>query len=187
MISNTYTYTTDCGSLYSRVLGPSFHRLAPVLAQLHSGGEQRLHGVLRVRVGSRPLVRVLMWLTRRPQSCVAANCNIWIVPRRGSERWQRQMGNLPMTSLQDFGGEHEIIERFGPLAIHLHCWIVKGSLWLRSRRTTLFGLTLPALLGLQVVARERPIAAQRLRCDVRLRSSLLGCLLHYCGTLELEH
>lgn len=187
MISNTYTYTTDCGSLYSRALGPSFHRLAPVLAQLHGGGEQRLHGMLRVRVGSGPLVRLLMWLARRPQASAASRCCIRIVPMHGSERWQRQMGNLPMASLQNVGGEHEIIEHFGPLAIHLHCWVVKGSLWLRSRRTSLFGLTLPALLGLHVVARERPIAAQRLRCDVRVRSPLLGCLLHYCGTLELEH
>ena len=187
MISNTCIRTTDYASPYSRALGPLFHRLAPVLAQLHGGGERRLQGVLRVHVGSKPSVRLLMWLVRRPQANAAASCDIQLVPTHGGERWQRQIGSCPMTSFQEFGGEHEIIERFGPLAIHLHCWVAKGSLWLRSHRTTLFGLTLPALLGLHVVAHERPLTARRLRCDVRLRSPLLGCLLHYCGILELEH
>ncbi|HEX9627747.1 MAG TPA: DUF4166 domain-containing protein, partial [Acidiferrobacterales bacterium] len=57
-------------------------------------------------------------------------------------------------------------------------------LWPRSGATTLFGLRLPALLGLQIVARERAIDADSLYCDMRLRSPLLGCLLQYCGTLR---
>jgi len=91
-----------------------------------------------------------------------------------------------MVSTQKFGGDREIIEAVGPLAIHLCCEVVNGSLWLRSHHTTLLGLKLPALFAIQVVARERPIDARSYRCDVRLRSPLFGCLLQYCGTLHLD-
>jgi hypothetical protein len=172
--------------LYAQALGPLFHRLAPVLARLHGPGERRLTGTLRVRVGKRPLVRLLLKLARMPQANEGARCHVLLTTRDGIERWERQIGDQRMVSHQILGGEREIIERVGPLAIRLRTAVRKGGLWQRSFGTTALGLPLPAIFGMQIVARERPIDARTLYCDVRLRSPLLGCLLQYSGTLRLD-
>ncbi|HEX9810776.1 MAG TPA: DUF4166 domain-containing protein [Burkholderiales bacterium] len=174
-------------SLYARALGPLFHRLAPVLTRLHGTGERRLHGTLKVRVGARPHVRLMMSIARMPRSSEAVESEVALGAHRNGELWWRRVGDLEMVSVQLPGGDKEIIERIGPLAIHLFTEVRKGNLWQRSRYTTLFGIPLPATLGMQIVACERAIDAKSFFFDVRLRTPLLGCLLQYRGTLRFEN
>jgi hypothetical protein len=174
-------------SLYARALGPLFHRLAPVLTRLHGTGPRRLRGTLNVRVGRRPLVRLLMLLAGMPRAGEAVESEIILRSYRNGERWQRRIGDREMVSVQLPGGDKEIIEGIGPLAIHLFTAVRRGNLWQRARYTTLFGIPLPALLGMQIVACERAIDADSFRFDVRLRTPLLGCLLQYRGTLRFEN
>lgn len=172
--------------LYAQVLGPWFHRLAPVLAWVHEAGERRLSGRLRVRVGRRPLVKALLWAARMPVSGDDVPTMIRLSPRGNAERWARRIGTRHMVSMQRYGGAGVVVEQIGPLAIHLSTRVLHKQLHQRSFRTTLFGMRLPALLGLQVVARECAVDERSFRFDVRLRSPLLGCLLHYRGVLRLE-
>lgn len=173
-------------SLYALSLGPVFHRLAPVLARLHDQGIRQLRGTLKVRRGRRALARLFMCLARMPKpNPTGAPCEVHLRPDGASERWTRRIDDRTLLSHQVRGHDGHIVERLGALAIHLHTQVIRGSLWQRSRFTTLFGVRLPALLGLQIVARERAIDADSFYCDVRLRSPLLGCLLHYRGVLHL--
>ena len=174
-------------SLYARALGPLFHRLAPVLTRLHGTGARCLRGTLKVRVGTRPLARLMMAVARMPRSSDATETEVILKTHRTGERWQRRVGDRDMVSVQLPGGEKEIIECIGPLAIHLTTDIRNGNLWQRSRHTTLFGVPLPGILGMQIVACERAIDAQSFFFDVRLRTPLLGCLLQYRGTLRFEN
>lgn len=173
-------------SLYAQALGPLFHRLAPVLARLHGTGERRLIGVLRVRPARRLLVRIFLWLARMPRIDDRVPCHVFLTEGDGSERWERLIGDQRMVSYQRQGNGREIIERVGLLSIRIESRIRDGSLWQRSCGTTIFGFPLPSLLGIQIVARERPINTRALHCDVRLRSPLLGCLLQYSGTLRFK-
>ena len=172
--------------LYAQALGPVFHRLAPILAQLHGTGDRRLIGTLRVRPGRRWLVRALLWLARMPRVDDKVPCCVFLTARGGVERWERFIGDQRMVSYQRHGGDRKIIERVGPVSICLQTRIQSGSLWQRSCGTTVFGIPLPRLLGIQIVARERPIDARAIHCDVRLRSPLLGCVLQYSGTLRFK-
>lgn len=174
-------------SIYAQVLGSDFHQLAPVLLRLHGNGERDLQGMLKVRVGSHPIVRFLMWLARMPKANEAgATCEVMITADTKGERWQRQIGEQPMVSRQRVSGQNLIVERVGALAITLKTKAVKGNVWQRSCAAAWFGLPLPAILGLQSVACERAIDKNTFYCDVRLRSPLLGCLLHYSGRLQFN-
>ncbi|HEX9627169.1 MAG TPA: DUF4166 domain-containing protein, partial [Acidiferrobacterales bacterium] len=131
MTAGANSATPAAGSpapLYARALGPQFHRLAPALARLHGAGERRLLGTLRVRVGSRPWVRLLMRIARMPQANEAGTaCAVTLIGLGDGERWQRRVGSRPMVSRQTPGGEREVVERIGPLAIRLRNRIANGG------------------------------------------------------------
>ncbi len=185
-LSTGSSLATKRASLYMQALGPLFHRLSPVLARLHGVGERRLMGTLRVRTSSRPFVQWLLWLARMPGAQNRAPSRVLLTPYGDNECWERRIGNQRLISHQILGRDQEIIERVGPLAVHLRTVVQKGGVTQRSRRTRMFGLALPSLLGLQIVARERAIDAYTFRCAVHVRSPLLGCLLRYDGALRFE-
>lgn len=172
-------------SLYQRSLGSAYDALAPVLKRLHAEGERRLYGTLSVRRGSRAIVRALLWLARLPRPQQLVPCDVLLQPHRKGERWKRWIGGREMVSTQEPGRPAVIIERFGPLGIHLATRVRRGSLWQRSCATTFLGVRLPAILGMQVVARETPVDGDSFYCDMRLRSPLFGSMLQYSGTLRL--
>jgi hypothetical protein len=186
-------------SIYAQTLGPSFTALAPVLKRLHGPGLRRLSGDLRLRAGSHPLARSLLWLAGLPGTQATAACELCLVPHRQCECWQRYFGrwkfitrqraaisNLLNAGALGTGADGEILERFGPLTVHL-CLRVKGqSLWVRSSSTSLFGVGIPASLGIKVVACERPIDEESFYCDIQIRLPWLGRLLRYRGTLRFQ-
>ena len=173
-------------SLYQRVLGPAFHRLAPALTRLHGSGIRHLRGTLTIRIGANPFVRFLMRWVPVPRASRNAPCTVALIPAYGGERWQRQIGRRHMVTRQVSKRENVIAEHIGPLTVYLFTEVYRGGLRQRALATALFGIPLPKLFALQVSAFERALSAEAFYCDVRVRSPLLGALLHYRGSLRFE-
>src|SRR5262252_2604710 len=108
-------------SPYAQVLGPQLQHLAPILDRLHSEGDRRLSGTLRVRGATAVAARFLLWLARIP--CLtpqaACACSVAIVPCGGGEAWQRRFGDQTLLSRQDARNGNVIVERVGWFSLHL--------------------------------------------------------------------
>ena len=175
-------------SPYTQVLGQQLQQLAPVLARLHSQGHRRLTGTLHVRGATTISARVLLWLARIPRLTpqAACACSVAIVPCGGGEAWQRRFGDQTLLSRQDARNGNVIVERVGWFSLHLQLRVRRDQLWIRSSKAKLYGIRLPAILGIRVAAQERAICPDSFRCNVRVCSPLFGLLLSYAGVLRLE-
>jgi hypothetical protein len=173
--------------------------LAPVLKRLHGSSESRnLAGVLRIKIGKRPLTRLLLWLCCLPRVEAATPTRLQVVPSKNGERWQRYFGHKKFFTYQHYefldatngskhpAGEAEILERFGPVTIHLQICVRGGSLRVRSTATRLLGITLPSCFSVGVVAHEKPINENSFYSDIRLSMPRIGRLLRYSGTLSFQ-
>jgi hypothetical protein len=184
-------------SIYEQTLGPSFTALAPVLKRLHGPGIRRLSGDFRLRAGPHPLAPPLLWLSGLPGTQAKAACQLCLVPNQQGECWQRYFGRWKFITRQRpalsnsanaeaQATRREILERFGPFTVHLRLQVKGQSLWIRSRSTSLFGMAVPASLGIKVVAYERPIDEHSFYCDIQIRLPWVGRLLRYRGTLRFQ-
>jgi hypothetical protein len=186
-------------SIYEQTLGPSFTALAPVLKRLHGSGIRRWSGDLRLRAGPHPLVRPLLWLAGLPGTQTTAACELCVISHKQGECWRRYFGrwkfitrqravvsSLARAGAPGTGNSGEILERFGPFTVHLRLKVKGQSLWVRSSATSLFGISVPASLGIKVVACERPIDENSFYCDIQIRLPGLGRLLRYRGTLRFQ-
>lgn len=186
-------------SIYAQALGLDFAALAPVLKRMHGTEQRQLSGLLRIRTGKHPLVGLLLWLSRLPRAQAAVPTQLWMVPCKQGERWLRYFGRWKFFTYQRnwFSGAtmHEgastmsrvdVLERFGPITLHLRPCVKGQSLSIRSTATFLFGMKLPQRLGIRVVAHERPIDESTLYCDIQLFLPCLGKLLQYQGRLSFQ-
>jgi hypothetical protein len=156
------------------------------LQRLHGGGERLVTGHLRVRWNSRPLPHALTRLSPfgLPRPDPAAACRVTMTPVGDAERWRRVIGERVVPSRLALKQPGRVLEHAGPTTIELDSWVDEdGRLWQTSRRVSVFGVPVP---DLHVTGSERAIDAQRLFCDVRVRSSLWGRLLRYDGILTVH-
>src|SRR5262245_66294756 len=102
----------DRASLYMRVLGPQAACLAPVLSRLHSSGERRLSGILKVRIAAGPITRLLLRLARMPQPGESVACRARIVPFQGGEEWRRCFDGHMRESRENADGRGLILVSF---------------------------------------------------------------------------
>src|SRR5258708_26833816 len=186
-------------SIYEQTLGLAFSALAPVLQRLHGSGIRRLSGDLCLRAGSHPLARPLLWMAGLPCTQATAACELCLVPHKQGECWRRYFGrwkfitrqraacsNPASDGGQGTGAGREILERFGPFTVHLRLRVKGQSLWVRSSATSLFGIAVPASLGIKVMACERSIDENSFYCDIQIRLPWLGRLLRYQGMLRFQ-
>jgi hypothetical protein len=189
----------NTSSIYEQTLGSSFTALAPVLKHLHGSGMRRLSGNFSLSAGPHPLVRPLLWLAGLPGTQATAACALCLVPHEKGEYWRRYFGRWKFITrqrvalsspanarTQGTSNGREILERFGPFTVHLRLRVKRQGLWVRSSSTSLFGIALPASLGIGVVACERPIDEDSFYCDIQIRLPWLGRLLRYRGALRFQ-
>lgn len=200
VISAEWHFEMNTTSIYAQALGSGFTALAPVLKRLHGTEQRRLAGILQIRTAKHPLAGFLLWLCRLPRVQAASPTQLWVVPCKDGERWLRYFGHRQFFTFQRNQGSNaarsegapatsraELLERFGPITLHLRLCVKGQSLTVRSRATRLFGMKLPQWLGIRVVAHERPIDESTLYCDIRLFLPWLGGLLQYKGTLSFQN
>jgi hypothetical protein len=194
-------------SVYQRVLGDDFARLAPELRDYFSappdGSVGRGHGVFEV-AGSRrsflaPVFALLAW--RRilfPEFGTDVPFTVTNIPGPGGGLSSRREFHFPGRErvMQDTmhvvdGRLHDFLGRRGGLEVRLGVTVeTDGSLrmasdaaWLHLRALR---LPLPALLSARVLLRESR-ADGRQRVDVRMRHPLFGEIFRYAGTFDYAY
>lgn len=170
-------------SLYESVLGADFGRLLPALQRLHSGSGVEVSGALRVRWSTKSLLRVPLLALLLPRPAVAAPCRVSMQAQRGSEQWHRTIGGRRLSSRMSCAESGVIVERLGPLKLHLQTWVTRaGHLRQASRSVSLFGVRLGVM---HVFALERAIGERDFAIDVRIVLRGVGDVLRYGGKLRV--
>jgi len=193
-------------SVYQRVLGGDFERLAPELRAYFSAPPAnsvgRGHGVYEVAGSIRrwlaPLFAFLAW--RRilfPELGRDVPFTVTNIPGPGDGLSSRREFHFPARDrvMQDTmhvvdGRLHDFLGRRGGLEVRLGLTVTDGSLRMLSDRAWLhlrgLRLPLPALLSARVVLDERWVDGHQ-RVDVRMRHPLLGEIFRYTGTFDYHY
>jgi hypothetical protein len=179
------------GTLYSRLLGPSWLQLAEPIRFAHTTHwTVRAHGRLRIEHGRTHLARFLARLLRLPRATEAAETRLVITPRGDGEHWLRTFDDRCLATLQYEAGGGELAERFGVLEFRFRLEASERSLLYRqveaAFRVGSIRLRLPALCTPRVDAREDPAGARRISVLVRVALPVAGPVLGYDGTIDIE-
>ena len=155
-------------------------------------GEARVegHGHLRVEHGGNPLARFLARVLRLPHPAAAAETHLIVTINADGERWHRTIGQQVFETRQYDTGTGELAERFGVLEMRFRLHETDGSLILRQVGAALrlgsVRLWLPGICSPTVEAREDPAGVRRIHVAVRVVAPLVGLVIAYEGTIEIE-
>jgi hypothetical protein len=191
------TDSTTATSLYARILGDDWLRVAEGVRAAHFAGRTiERRGTFQVRRGAGLLVRALAVLLRLPAAGEGIPIRLRIEGDGAGERWIRHFGDQRLTTRQRTVGEL-LGERFGPLEILFRLEVVDGALTYRTvgARLTLGRLAaaLPRGLRPAVEARESVDesaegaggeGSRATHVVVEVRVPWLGRLIRYEGRLD---
>jgi Domain of unknown function (DUF4166) len=173
------------GSLYQRLLGSSFDRLAAPVQQLHSlplRTRAVWQGQADVTRGDGLIAGLLGWVLRLPAAGPDQPLVLTLTPEHGCESWERRFGLRVFRSHQCRAGG-QLIERIGPVTLAMTAYVADGALCLRMERAWAFGLMMPRLLTPVIVTRETS-DRDRYRFDVAAHLPGVGLVVRYAGWLE---
>ena len=125
-----------------------------------------------------------------PPAGEAVETRLIVTPAGNGERWLRTFGTRALNTRQYPAGDHGVAERIGPLEFRfqrepcddgtrfrqIHAAIVIGPVRVR----------LPRWCAPTVAAREDPAGERRVHIDVRVSLPLVGPILSYAGTIDLD-
>jgi Domain of unknown function (DUF4166) len=179
------------GTLYAELLGPAWLELAePVRAAHASGYTLRASGRLRIGHGRTRAARWLARLLRLPRASDAADTRLVVTRSAGGEQWCRTFDDRRLDTWQYRAGDGALAERFGVLEFRFHLTASQGSLVMRQTdaafRWGAVRLRIPAAWAPRVDAREDPAGARRIQVHVRVTVPLVGPVLTYDGTIDIE-
>lgn len=167
-------------SLYRRILGSEFARLAPVLRQFHEseyGGQAA--GRMTIEHGSGWLARGLAWLFRLPPAMTDGPVTLAVSARDSIERWDRTFGSRRLVTRQWQRGAL-LVESLGLVAIGFAVSVENEALHMATKRVWYCGLPVPAWLGPGTTALAVP-AGDGWTIDVHVTGPLVGTILRYRG------
>jgi hypothetical protein len=194
-------------SVYQRVLGDEFDRLAPELRAYFSAPPAdsvgRGHGVYEVAGSHKrwlaPLFAFLAW--RRilfPELGYGVPFTVTNIPGPGEGLSSRREFHLPGRERQMHdtmhvvdGSLHDFLGRRGGLEVRLRPTVGDdGSLRMLSDRAWLhlraLRVPLPALLSARVLLDESWVDGRQ-RVDVRMQHPLFGEIFRYCGAFDYHY
>jgi hypothetical protein len=173
--------------LFQRVLGESWHALAPPIQQLHDvRSSATLVGHCTVRRGRHPLARLMAFVNGFPREGANLPMEVQLRVEGDGERWVRTCGGRRFSSTQRPGrGRFDglVGERFGPVSVYMALQVEDSSLRYLLRRWTLFGISLPLGWGPRSAALESTQDGL-FKFDVEISHALTGLIVHYVGTLS---
>ncbi len=174
------------GTLYQRVLGDAFGRLAAPVRTLHSFETiARYCGEARIGGAANPLAALVGWAFGFPRGGNGVPVEVTLTRRDGVEAWTRTFGGRTLRSTQEEGrGRYEglVVERFGPTRFGMAVTEEAGRLGLVVRRWDVLGLPMPRGLMPRVVSGEHGDDG-RFHFLVDIEVPLLGRLVRYEGWL----
>ncbi len=169
-------------SLYRRVMGSSFDRLAPSVQAMHEVlGDSGAKGQANVETGRHPLGRIVAWIMRFPPAGEHA-VHVHFAEEAGIETWTRDFAGHCFASRMSQSGQ-EVVEEFGPLRFHFALAEESGQLAMQIKRWSLWGLRLPIALAPRSPAREWERNGQ-FHFDVPVDLPFVGRIIRYRGWLE---
>jgi hypothetical protein len=141
-------------SLYQRVLGPAYQRLAPALARFHGlSGPHRLVGQVQVEAPATWPGRVLAWALGAPQRAVQGAITFELQARPDAEVWTRRFPAQTMQStLRESAGR--VVEHLGAARLSFVLHEADGRLVMQLQQLHFCGIPCPAWLCPEVVAEE---------------------------------
>jgi len=149
----------------------------------------RASGRLRVANGDNWCARRLARLLRLPDAGDAVDTRLVVEPCEGGERWLRTFGGRPLNSRQYARAGCDVAERFGLVELRFMRDRSDGSTRYRQAGASLVAgplrIPLPRACAPAVVACEYR-ESHRLFVDVRVAVPLVGTLLTYDGTIDVD-
>jgi len=188
--------TPQSRNLYEEILGPSYEDMSEPLRKLHRIGQgKNFEGRCKVTRGRNPLSHIVATILRFPKASPDIPVKVILTKDGGKEIWERIFDGKRMVSTQEAGRGKQsrlVIERFGPIAIHIAILIENGKQILKTTGWSIFGKTtgwsifgtpLPKFLlpGGDVYEHD---AEGRFNFHVDLVAPLFGRLVKYEGWLE---
>jgi hypothetical protein len=150
----------------------------------------RGRGVFRVGHGDNRVARAFAALLRLPPAGDAVETRLIVTPSGGGEHWRRTFGTRALDTWQYPSGEDGFAERLGPFEFRFRREPCDGSTIFRQIDTAIvlgpIRARLPRWCAPTVAAREDPAGERRVRVDVRVALPLVGPILSYAGTIDLE-
>ena len=174
-------------NLYEEILGPAYEQMSGPLQNLHRiGTGKTFKGRCKVTRGKNPLSHIVALLLRLPKASPDIPVQVVLTKDGDKEIWERFFDGKRMVSTQEAGSGKQsrlVIERFGPIAIHIAILVENGHQVLRTTGWSIFGLPLPKFLlpGGEVFEHD---ADDRFNFHVDLVAPLFGRLVKYEGWLE---
>jgi hypothetical protein len=179
-------------SLYARILGANWERLAGEVRAAHFAGRTiERRGLFQVRRGEGLLNRMAATLMRLPAASEGVPIQLRIEGNGEHERWIRHFGLRRLTTFQRGLAEGTLLgERFGPLELVFRLEAVDGCLCYRMVGARLrlgpLGIPLPRGLRPEVAACESTGAAGATNVMVDVALPVIGRLIRYEGLLYCE-
>ena len=175
--------------LYPRLLGASWSELAESIRLAHSA-KAALCGRLRISYGRRRPARGLAALLRLPRPSGHANTRLVITSCGDTERWLRTFDGRSIDTRQYRTGDGELGERIGVLEFRFRLEASNRSLVFQQLEAAFVvgsvRLRIPAAWAPRIEAREDPAGPRQIGVHVRVLLPVLGPLLTYDGTINVE-
>ncbi len=175
----------DGGTMYERIMGASFSRLAPEVQQFHRlVGKHTLHGRVEVHAPKSLLTKLLALLLGTPHSASEGAIKFELDAQPLAETWTRHFPMKTMTSrLQLIDGQ--IVEKRGAARLLFELSEKQGQLRMHLRRLHFLGFPCPDRLMPRVVAEETGRDGC-LHFLVRAEISGVGLVASYQGYLAIS-
>jgi len=186
IFTGTYEETAEL-SLYEEILGSAYENMSEPLRNLHRiGSGKTFEGRCKITRGRNPLSHIVAAILRFPKASPDVPVKVVLTRDGNKEIWERFFDGKRMVSTQETGRRkksHLVIERFGPIAIHLAILVENGQQILKTVGWSAFGIPLPKILlpGGDVYEHN---ANGRFNFHVDLVAPIFGRLVKYEGWLE---
>ncbi len=173
-------------TLFQQLMGSAFDDLPLSLQRFHGqSGKTTWTGRADVIGSGNPLAKMISRIFRFPAPGKDQPLTVTVSPYKDGERWVRTYGTRSMVSTLRPGvgrSDRLIVERFGPVAVHMALVVEDERLQLVPRRMTIFGVPLPARLLPGDLCFEQDRAGV-FGFDVTLSLPGVGRIVTYRGTL----
>jgi len=179
--------TPQTRNLYEEILGASYNDMSEPLKNLHRiGASKTFEGRCKVTRGRNPLSHIVATILRFPKASPDIPVEVVLTKDGNKEIWERFFDGRRMVSTQEVGRGKQsrlVVERFGPIAVHLAILVQDRKQILKTVGWSMFGIPLPKALvpGGDVFEHD---ADGRFNFHVDMVAPLFGRLVKYEGWLE---
>ena len=136
--------------IYEKIMGSSYAQLHPAVAELHRTDKGRdFIGECTVTRGKNPLSHIVAAVMGFPKSGENIPVTLKIELEKNGERWTRNFAGKSFNSFHRLGTGKQarlMIEKFGPIAVHMAILADGQNMRIETQGWTLFGIPLPKFL-----------------------------------------